>query len=53
MKDLEARLARAQSQASEGRERERGELRRVAGELEAMRKAVGEREVNYIGGERI
>ncbi|CAN0109749.1 unnamed protein product, partial [Ectocarpus fasciculatus] len=44
VKDLEARLGRAQVQATEVQEREGSELRRVAGELEVMRKALSDRE---------
>ncbi|CAB1121208.1 unnamed protein product [Ectocarpus sp. CCAP 1310/34] len=44
VKDLEGRLGRAQAQASEVQEREGSELRRVAGELEVMRKALSDRE---------
>lgn len=45
MKDLEARVGRARAEASEVQEREAAELRRVAGELEVMRKALSDREV--------
>eukprot|EP00752_Nemacystus_decipiens_P013082 g11571.t1 len=44
VKDLEARLGRARAEASEAQEKEAAELRRVAGELEMMRKAVSDRE---------
>ncbi|CAM9404502.1 unnamed protein product, partial [Ectocarpus sp. 12 AP-2014] len=44
VKDLEGRLGRAQAQASEVQEREGSELRRVAGELEVMRKALSDKE---------
>ncbi|CBJ33546.1 expressed unknown protein [Ectocarpus siliculosus] len=44
VKDLEGRLGRAHAQTSEVQEREGSELRRVAGELEVMRKALSDRE---------
>ncbi|CAM9743991.1 unnamed protein product, partial [Scytosiphon promiscuus] len=45
VKDLEARLSRARSHASEVEDKGASELRRVVGELQTMRKEFGEKEV--------